>query len=111
MSQPDDLDKLLREIDGMNKPAVSGGASTPATRPSDAVQARGKQPVAKQPSGGGRLAWTGASAIGGGVLGGVLGTVLTFLPAMSTLSTAVGAAIGGAVVGFVSGPPRWFDSE
>jgi hypothetical protein len=105
MSQPDDIDKLLREIDAMNKPAISGGASAPATRPDAAVEPSSKG------GGGSRLAWAGASAIGAGVLGGVLGTVLTFLPAVSTFGTAVGAALGGAVVGFVSRPPRWFDSE
>jgi hypothetical protein len=107
MAQPDDLDRLMRELDAMNRPAIGGTSSsgTPAARPpGEAERAAGKKGTAS-----GRLAWTGASAVGGGVLGGIVGTVLTFLPAVSTLSTAVGAALGGAAVAFVSGPPRWFD--
>lgn len=107
MAQPDDIDKLLREIDAMNSGTVAPRAQgTPAPRP-DA------SPAPAQPAGsrGGRLAWTGVSAIGAGLAGGVVGTVLAILPTVSTLSTAVGAALGGALVGFVSGPPRWFDQE
>jgi hypothetical protein len=110
MSQPDDLDRLLRELDAMNAPADRGaasGAKPPARRGESGVA----KPAGKRRKGtaSGRVAWTGASAIGTGVAGGVLGTFLTFLPAMSTMSTAVGAALGGAIAAFVSGPPRWFD--
>jgi hypothetical protein len=107
MGQQDDIDRLLREIDAMNSGAVQPRAgSAPVPRP-------GGEPATVQSSGstGGRLAWTGLSAVGGGLAGGVLGTILTMLPAMGTLSTAVGAALGGALVGFVSGPPRWFDQD
>ena len=105
MSQPDDIDKLLREIDAMNQrsgggqpPAVPGPAATPpATRDTGPA------------SGGSRAAWTGVGAVGGLVTGGFVGTVLAFLPFLSPGSTAVGAAIGGALVAFVSRPPRWFD--
>lgn len=105
MSQPDDIDKLLREIDAMN--AGSGqGAALPAPAENKAIE-----PAAKSSGGSGRVAWTGASAVGGLLAGGVVGTVLTFLPYVSTASTAVGAAIGAALAGFVSGPPAWFDKD
>jgi len=111
MSQPDDLDKLLREIDSMKLGQPPGQA-----QPAREVAVPGEQAPARRGSGrkprattGGRLAWTGAGAVGGFVTGGVVGTVLTILPAVSTLSTAVGAALGGALMALVSGPPRWFD--
>ena len=109
MSEQDDLDKLLREIDAMNArelPAQRPSPSAPATRSSGEVARR----KAKGTSGG-RWAWTGVSTVGAGLAGGVLGTVLAFLPAVSTLSTAVGAAVGGGLVALISGPPRWFDEE
>ena len=109
MSQQDDLDKLLREIDAMN-----AGKGQVAPRAGSAPTARPRGEAAPAPpkgTRGGRVAWTGVSAVGAGAAGGVLGTVLAFLPAVSTLSTAVGAAVGGALVAFVSGPPRWFDQE
>ena len=114
MSQPDDLDKLLREIEAMNAPAGTGAVAEPGAkdvaRQGEPVDSgRGRRSPAPRPTRGGRLAWTGAGAVGGLVTGGVVGTVLAVLPYVSTLSTAVGAALGGAVVGFVSGPPRWFD--
>ncbi len=106
MSEPDDIDKLLREIDAMN--AGSGqGAALPAPAQNKAIE-----PAAVPGSGGGgRAAWTGASAVGGLLAGGVVGTVLTFLPYVSTASTAVGAALGAALAGFVSGPPAWFSKD
>jgi hypothetical protein len=115
MGQQDDLDRLLREIDAMN---AGNPASAPkgevAPRPGSAPATPSRGEAARSEAKGtrgGRLAWTGVSAVGAGAAGGVLGTVLTFLPAVSTLSTAVGAAVGGALVAFVSGPPRWFDQE
>jgi hypothetical protein len=111
MSQPDDIDKLLREIDAMNR-APGSGAVEPRAAAAPAPRAQGKPAKAESSgSAGGRLAWTAVSAVGAGVTGGVLGTVLSILPAVSTVSTAVGAAVGGALVAFVSGPPRWFDQE
>jgi hypothetical protein len=109
MAQPDDIDKLLREIDAMNSGTVAPRAQgTPVPR---ADGSREPAPATSTGSRGGRLAWTGVSAVGAGLAGGVVGTVLAILPTVSTLSTAVGAALGGALVGFVSGPPRWFDQE
>ena len=103
MSQPDDIERLLREIDAMN--AGSGqGAALPAPAQNKAIEPA----PASGASGGGRVAWAGASAFGGLLVGGVTGTILTFLPSVSTVSTAVGAALGAAVAGFVSGPPDWF---
>ncbi len=90
MSQPDDIDKLLREIDAMN--ARSGtGPALPAPAQNKAIE-----PATSPSSGSGRVAWAGASAIGGLLVGGVTGTILTFLPSVSTVSTAVGAALGAA---------------
>jgi hypothetical protein len=103
MSQPDDIDKLLREIDAMN---AGQGAALPAPAQKAAIE-----PAATSSGGSGRVAWTGASAVGGLLAGGVVGTVLTFLPYVSTASTAVGAALGAALAGFVSGPPAWFHKD
>jgi hypothetical protein len=107
MSEPNDIDKLLREIEAMNNPA--------ATPSKDAVPAPAEEKAVAAGSGGptrgGRIAWTGASAVGGLATGGVVGTILAFLPFVSTASTAIGAALGGAVIGMVSGPPGWFDRE
>lgn len=117
MGQPDDIDKLLKEIEAMNQGRSDASVAVPGD--SSVASPAGKEPAGKEkpgrrkgsarPSRGGRVAWTGASAVGGLVSGGVVGTVLTFLPSVSTLSTAIGAALGGAVIGLVSGPPRWFD--
>jgi hypothetical protein len=95
----DDIEKLLREIDAMNK------AQLPATGSPAPVQ---KSSAPAPERSGSRGAWAGASAVGGLAVGGLFGTVLTFLPYVSTLSTAIGAAVGGAAVGFVSRPPDWF---
>lgn len=96
MSQPDDIEKLLREVQALN--AGTGGSVQPGPQ-AGAVE---------KPSGSSRIAWTGASAAGGLVLGGAVGTVLWFLPWISTGATAVGAAVGAAAAAFVSGPPAWF---
>lgn len=108
MSESDDIDKLLREIDAMNK-----GRATPGQPAVPAASTPPGLPATQDvPSGGGsRAAWTGMGAVGGLVAGGVVGTVLTFLPAVSTVSTALGAALGGAIVAFVSRPPKWFDGS
>ena len=105
VSQPDDIDKLLREIDAMNQRSAGG---TPPAVPGPAAS----PPVARDAgsgSGGSRAAWTGVGAVGGLVTGGFVGSVLAFLPLLSPGSTAVGAAIGGALVAFFSRPPGWFD--
>jgi len=108
MSQPEDIDKLLRELEAMNSGAIQGsGAASPERRKSEPAPAR----KGSGPTTGGRVAWTGAGAIGAGAVGGITGTVLAFLPWVSTLSTAIGAALGGAVMAAVSGPPGWFDRE
>lgn len=107
VSQPDDIDKLLREIEAMKQ--RSGDTSQPALpAPSKATP-----PATRGGSGdgGSRAAWTGVGAVGGLIGGGFVGTVLAFLPAVSPMSTAVGAAIGGALVAFVSRPPRWFSRD
>ena len=52
MSQPDDIDKLLREIDAMNAGA-SQGAALPAPAQNKAIE-----PAPKSSRGSGRVAWT-----------------------------------------------------
>jgi hypothetical protein len=109
MSQPDDIDRLLREVEALNNPAaVPAKETSPAPAEKKSVS---KREGSGGPTRGGRIAWTGASAVGGLATGGVVGTVLMFLPFVSTASTAIGAALGGAVIGLVSGPPAWFDRE
>jgi hypothetical protein len=99
MSQPDDIDKLLREIDAMN--AGSGqGAALPAPAQNKAIE-----PAATSSGGSGRVAWTGASAVGGLLLGSAAGL---FLPGMGMIQGGLAAALGALVTGFVSGPPEWF---
>lgn len=104
MSQPDDIDKLLREIDAMNAGKAGGVPAKP--------EEKAVEPAPPTESGGGgRLAWTGASAVGGLFVGGFTGTVLMFLPYVGPASTALGAAIGAAAAAAVSGPPRWFNKD
>ena len=72
MAQPDDIDKLLREIDAMNSGAVAPRAQdAPAARP-----AASPAPTQASTSGsrGGRVAWAGVSAVGAGLAGGVVVT-------------------------------------
>lgn len=95
MADPDDIDKLLREVAALNAP---GGAVQP--KPSAAA--------VPEKGGSGRGVWTGACAVGGLVVGGAAGSVLWFLPYISPGPTAVGAALGAAVAGLISGPPAWF---
>jgi hypothetical protein len=99
MSQPDDIDKLLREIDAMN---AGQGAALPAP-----AQNKALEPAATAGSGGGggRVAWAGASGVGGLLLGGVTGLLL---PGMGMVQAGLAAALGAVVTGFVSGPPDWF---
>ena len=94
MSQPDDIEKLLREIDAMNA-GSSQGAALPAPAQNKAIE-----PAREVRTGGsGRVAWTGASAVGGLLAGGVAGTILTFLPSVSTVSTAVGCRARASAAG------------
>lgn len=104
MSEPDDIDKLLREIDAMNK---GGGSAKPLPASSADKRAEVESAEKTSPSGG-RMAWAGTSAVGGFFVGGFAGTVLTLLPYVGTLPTAIGAAVGAAAAGAVSGPPAWF---
>lgn len=97
MAEPDDIDKLLREIDAMNAGSTAG-KQVPAAPEPKAVEA-------VPSSGGGRFAWAGTSAIGGLFAGGLAGAVLPFV---GSPSAAVGAAIGAAIVGAISRPPTWF---
>lgn len=99
MSQPDDIDKLLREVDALMSRPVAGQPVPAAPTPPPAQRGSGRGDVA---------AWAGANAVGGLVVGGVVGTILAWLPYVSTASTAVGAALGAAVSSVISGPPSWF---
>ena len=103
MSEPDDIEKLLREIDAMN---AGGGksAQVPAVPQGKEVESTG----ATESSAGGRVAWTGTTAIGGFFAGGLAGAILPFV---GSGSAAVGAAIGAAIVAAISGPPGWFSRD
>lgn len=103
MSEPDDIDKLLREIDAMTKGA---GAAKPV--PASSAGQHGEVVAPDEAPRGGRMAWAGTSAIGGFFVGGVAGTALMVLPYVGTLPTALGAAVGAAAAAAVSGPPAWF---
>jgi hypothetical protein len=100
MSQPDDIEKLLREIDAMNA-GSSQGPALPAPAQNKAIEAS----AAAGSGGGGRAAWSGVSAVGGLVVGSVAGL---FLPGMGMIQGGLAAALGAVVTGFVSGPPDWF---
>jgi hypothetical protein len=103
MSEPDDIDKLLREIDAMNK---GGGPAQPV--PATTQGKHVEQPATDKTGGGRRVAWAGTSAVGGLVVGGFTGTVLAVLPYVGPVTTGLGAALGAAAAGFVSRPPAWF---
>lgn len=98
MANPEDIDKLLAEIDAMNRSGTPARPGPPATPPVPAPQANG----------GGRGTWTAVAAGGAGAVGLVTGSVLSFLPYISGLPTGLGAALGGAVVAAISGPPHWW---
>lgn len=97
MADPEDIDKLLAEIDAMNKRPLTPASPAPAQPPATAAA-----------QGTGRGQWTAIAAGGAGVVGLVGGSILSFLPYISGLSTGIGAALGGAAVAFLSGPPPWF---
>ena len=104
MAEPDDIDKLLREIDAMNKGGASS-AQVPATPQEKQVAATGS---AKASSSGGRVAWAGMSAVGGFFAGGLAGAIL---PLIGSGSAAAGAALGAALAAAISGPPGWFSRD
>lgn len=99
MSQPDDIEKLLREIDAMNA-GTGSPAALPATPQSKAIE-----PAAPASKSSGRVPWAGVSGVGGLVVGGLAGL---FLPGMGMVQGGLAAALGAVVTGFVSGPPDWF---
>ncbi len=100
MPEPDDIEKLLREIDAMNA-GTPAGKQVPAAPQPKAVEAA-------PTSGGSRMAWAGASAIGGFFAGGLAGAILPFV---GSPSAAVGAAFGAAIVGAIGRPPKWFSGR
>lgn len=95
----DDIEKLLREIDAMNKGQLPAGSTGATPQKPAAVET---QPTRS------RGAWTGVSAVGGLAVGWVVGAVLPFIGAGQT---AIGAAVGGAAVALVSRPPTWFSRQ
>lgn len=99
MSQPDDIERLLREIDAMN--AGSGSSAALPAGP----QKKAIEPASQGSRGSGRVPWAGASAVGGLMVGGLAGL---FLPGMGMVQGGLAAALGAVVTGFVSGPPDWF---
>ena len=107
MSEPDDIEKLLREIDAMN---AGGGKSAPVPAVPQGKEVESTD-AAKSGAGagaGGRVAWAGTTAIGGFFAGGLAGAIVPFV---GSGSAAVGAAIGAAIVAALSGPPGWFSRD
>ena len=100
MSDPDDIERLLAEINAMD--------NAPARRDSGTVEPASGKEIERSGNGRGRMSWVGISAIGGGVVGLIVGSILFFLPWVSAMSTGVGAALGAAVVALISGPPGWY---
>ena len=91
MATDDEIERLLREVEGLDRPA----AKPPAPQ-------QGKQPAQQHEAGetSPRVEW----AIKMGLLGAVLGALVAFLPFIGLISGAVGGAVGGAVAGYLSGP-------
>ncbi len=91
----DEIERLLREINGANgQPAGQSGESAPA-RPDQAGP------------GGGRVAFAGVAAIamGGGAF--IFGLVTPFTDA---LDMGLAGSVTAFITGLVAGPPRWFSS-
>ena len=102
MAEPEDIDKLLAEIDALNK----GAGTTPGARPPALPASQAATPaVPAASSRSPRTTWTGVAAIGAGIMGWVAGGILPFV---GSVPTGLGAALGGAAVAFISGPPTWF---
>ncbi len=95
MSDNDDIEKLLREIDGVTGGAGStGGAQPPARRPDAEVQ------KSDESSGGTGLAIVVAAVVG--VIGLVLGAVLTWVPGIGPVGLGLGGFLG-AFIGVLLG--------
>ncbi len=99
MAEPDDIDKLLREVEALN---AAAGRPAQQRRPAEVA------PTTSASPGRGRAAWAAVAAVLGLIVWGILGGLLWFLPFVGPAPTAVGAALGAALVGFLSGPPDWF---
>ncbi|MGV1004678.1 MAG: hypothetical protein ACOYEV_07895 [Candidatus Nanopelagicales bacterium] len=98
---PTDIDKLLAEIDALNRPGPAG-----AVVPVQPVAGKAVAPTSPERSL--RTQWAGIAAAGGGVLGLVTGGILPFVGGPSA---GIGAALGAAVVAYLNGPPSWLGKE
>lgn len=95
----DEIEKLLREINGTNQPS----ASSAVAKGSEKSPARRDEPQA----GGGRFAF---AAIAGVTLGMAAWFVGLILPFTSAVSAGIGGAFAAFVAAVIAGPPRWFSS-
>ena len=92
MATDDDIERLLREVEGLDKPK----AQSPAPQQSKQVE---QHPSTDESSP--RVEW----AIKMALLGAILGLLIAFLPFVGW-SAALGGAMGGAAAGYLSGPRK-----
>lgn len=98
MADPEDIDKLLAQIEALNNPSAAPG------QPPAAAARKAVEPPAT-PARSARTTWTGVAGLAAAAVGYVAGGILPFV---GSTSAGIGAAIGGAAVAFISGPPNWF---
>lgn len=101
VANPEDIDKLLAEIEALNKSGEQAGRQPAALRPQGAVVAHPTPDQGRSA----RTTWTGLAGLGAGAVGWIAGGILPFV---GSTSAGIGAAIGGALVAVISGPPAWF---
>jgi hypothetical protein len=96
MAADDDIERLLREVEGLDNPAKRAQPPTPA---------KGRDVAPEQEaSGSARTSW--ALAMAG--LGAVVGFLAGFLPGISVVSGALCAALGAFIAAYLGGPPDRF---
>ena len=95
----DEIEKLLREINGTNQPAPS----------SEVAKSSGKSAARRDEphGGGGRFAFAAVAAVTLGMAAWFVGLILPFT---SAVSAGIGGAFAAFVAAFIAGPPRWFSS-
>ncbi len=107
MSNSDDIERLLREVDALGTPGGTPKSSPPARKgESSPANKRGKE-VDESGSGGARMGFAIGAAV---VLGAVMFLLGLFLPFVGSFSMGVGGAAAAFLTALAAGPPRWFDS-